>query len=95
VSFVLIYKDHYYADSEHRLPVGRQLQSTQGSPIDHIAFSYENIEPELERMKAAGVTIAQPIAERPEGVKSFFITGPDAVSIEIVEAKPIPDGLWR
>jgi catechol 2,3-dioxygenase-like lactoylglutathione lyase family enzyme len=95
VSFVLIYKDHYYADSEHRLPVGRQLQSTQGSPIDHIAFSYENIEPEFQRMKAAGVTIAQPIAERPEGVKSFFITGPDAVSIEIVEAKPIPDGLWR
>ena len=95
VSFVLIYKDHYYADSEHRLPVGRQLQGTQGSPVDHIAFSYENIAPEFDRMKAAGVTIAQPIADRPEGVKSFFITGPDAVSIEIVEAKPIPDGLWR
>jgi catechol 2,3-dioxygenase-like lactoylglutathione lyase family enzyme len=95
VSFVLIYKDHYYADSEHRLPVGRTLQSTQGSPIDHIAFSYENIAPELDRMKAAGVTIVQPIAERPDGVKSFFIAGPDAVSIEIVEAKPIPDGLWR
>ena len=95
VSFVLIYKDHYYADSEHRLPVGRTLQSTQGSPIDHIAFSYENIAPELDRMKAAGVTIVQPIAERSDGVKSFFITGPDAVSIEIVEAKPIPDGLWR
>jgi len=95
VSFVLIYKDHYYADSEHRLPVGRTLQSTQGSPIDHIAFSYENIAPELDRMKAAGVTIVQPIADRPDGVKSFFIAGPDAVSIEIVEARPIPDGLWR
>jgi catechol 2,3-dioxygenase-like lactoylglutathione lyase family enzyme len=95
VSFVLIYKDDYYADSEPRLPRGRQLQTTEGSPIDHIAFSYERIEPELDRMKAAGVTIAQPIAERPDGVKSFFITGPDAVSIEIVEAKPIPDGLWR
>ena len=95
VSFVLIYKDHYYADSEHRLPVGRQLQTTQGSPVDHVAFSYENIAPEFERMKAAGVNIVQPIADRPEGVKSFFITGPDAVLIEIVEAKPIPDGLWR
>ena len=95
VSFVLIYKDHYYADSEHRLPVGRQLQTTQGSPVDHIAFSYENIAPEFERMKAAGVTIAQPIAERADGVKIFFVTGPDAVSIEFVEAKPIPDGLWR
>jgi catechol 2,3-dioxygenase-like lactoylglutathione lyase family enzyme len=95
VSFVLIYKDHYYADSEHRLPVGRVLQTTQGSPIDHIAFSYENIAPEFERMKAAGVTITEPIAERRDGVKSFFVAGPDAVSIEIVEAKPIPDGLWR
>jgi len=95
VSFVLIYKDHYYADSEHRLPVGRQLQSTQGSPVDHIAFSYENIAPEFERMRAAGVPIVQPIAEGSDGMKSFFIMGPDAVLIEIVEAKPIPDGLWR
>ena len=95
VSFVLIYKDHYYADSEHRLQVGRQLQSTQGSAVDHIAFSYENIAPEFDRMKAAGVPIVQPIADRPDGVRSFFITGPDAVLIEIVQAKPIPDGLWR
>ena len=58
-------------------------------------FAPENIAPELDRMRAAGVTIAQPIAERPDGVKSFFVTGPDNVSIEIVEAKPIPDGLWR
>jgi len=59
------------------------------------SFHMENIAPELDRMKAAGVTIVQPIADRPDGVKSFFIAGPDAVSIEIVEAKPIPDGLWR
>jgi catechol 2,3-dioxygenase-like lactoylglutathione lyase family enzyme len=95
VSFVFIYKDHYYADSEHRLPVGRQLQPTQGSAVDHIAFSYEDIARELTRMRAAGVTIVQPIAEHPDGVKSFFVQGPDNVLIEIVEAKPIPDGLWR
>ncbi|MFN7985340.1 MAG: VOC family protein [Vicinamibacterales bacterium] len=95
VSFVLIYKDHYYADSEHRLPVGRTLQTTKGSAIDHVAFSYENLAPEFERMKASGVTIVDPIAVRPDGVKSFFITGPDAVLLEIVEAAPIPDGLWR
>jgi len=95
VSFVLIYKDDYYADSEHHLPVGRALQSTAGSPFDHIAFSYERIAPEFERMKAAGATILQPIADRPEGVKSFLVEGPDAVVVEIVEAKPIPDGLWQ
>jgi catechol 2,3-dioxygenase-like lactoylglutathione lyase family enzyme len=96
ISFVLIYKDHYYADSEKRLPAGRRLESTQGSPVDHIAFSYENIQREFDRMKAGGVQIVAPIAQRPaDDLKSFFIQGPDNVLLEIVEAKPIPDGLWR
>ena len=30
-----------------------------------------------------------------DDLKSFFVRGPDNVLIEIVEAKPIPDGLWR
>jgi catechol 2,3-dioxygenase-like lactoylglutathione lyase family enzyme len=95
VSFVLIYTHHYYADAERRLPVGRTLQTTTGSPFDHIAFSYENLAPQFERMRAAGATILQPIAERPEGVKSFFVQAPDGVVVEVVEAKPIPDGLWQ
>lgn len=96
ISFVLIYKDHYYADSEKRLTAGRKLESTQGSPVDHIAFSYENIQPAFDRMKAAGLQIAEPIAMRPaDNLNSFFLYGPDNVLIEIVEAKPIPDGLWR
>lgn len=95
VSFVLIYKDHYYADSEQRLPEGRTLQTTAGSPFDHVAFSYERIAPQLERMRAAGAEILQPITDRPEGVRSFLVQGPDGVVVEIVEAKPIPDGLWR
>lgn len=95
VSFVLIYKDDYYADAEPRLTKGRALQTTKGSAIDHIAFSYENIAPEFERMRASGVQIVEPVAVRPDGLKSFFIAGPDAVLLEIVEAPPIPDGLWR
>jgi len=96
VSFVIIYKDHYYADSEKRLPVGRPLESTQGSPVDHIGFSYEDIDPVFARMQQAGVRIVEPIAHRPEqDLRSFFVMGPDNVLIEIVEAEPIPDGLWR
>jgi catechol 2,3-dioxygenase-like lactoylglutathione lyase family enzyme len=96
VSFVLIYKDHYYADSEKRLPAGRRLESTRGSPIDHIAFSYENIQPVFERMRAAGLSIVEPVASRPGvGLKSFFVQGPDNVLIEVVEARPIPAGLWQ
>jgi catechol 2,3-dioxygenase-like lactoylglutathione lyase family enzyme len=96
VSFVMIYKDHYYAESEKRLPVGRVLETTKGSPIDHIAFSYPNIQPVFDRMRAGGVTIVEPIAARPaHDLRSFFIQGPDQVLVEIVEAKPIPDGLWQ
>ncbi len=96
VSFVLIYKDHYYADGEKRLPEGRRLEPTQGSPVDHIGFSYEDIDPVFERMQKAGVSIASPIAHRPEqDLRSFFVLGPDNVLIEIVEAEPVPDGLWR
>ncbi len=96
VSFVLIYKDHYYADTERRLPVGRKFEVTQGSPVDHVAFSYEDIEPVFERMKAAGLRIVEPIGIRQEyDLKSFFVQGPDNVLLEIVEAKPIPEGLWQ
>jgi len=96
ISFLITYKDHYYVDAERRLPVGRLLESSQGSPIDHIAFSYEDIAPVFERMKRDGVEIVSPIAERSDfGFRSFFIQGPDGVLVEIVEAEPIPDGLWK
>ena len=46
-------------------------------------------------MKAAGVEIVEPITFKDEfNMKSFFVMGPDKVVLEIVEAKPIPDGLW-
>jgi catechol 2,3-dioxygenase-like lactoylglutathione lyase family enzyme len=87
---------HHYADSEKRLPVGRRLETTKGSPIDHVAFSFEHIEPVFDRMRAAGLTIVEPIAMRAAaGLKSFFVHGPDNVLVEIVEAKPIPEGLWQ
>ena len=96
VSFVFIYKDHYYADSEPRLTVGRTLESSQGSPVDHVAFSYEDIHPVFDRLQASGVEIIQPITYRPQfGFRSFFINGPDGLLVEIVEAKPIPESLWR
>ena len=74
----------------------QEFQPTQGRAIDHLAFSYRHIEPVFERMQAAGVEIAEPIAVRPDvGHKSFFVVAPDQVLIEIVEAKPIPDSSWE
>jgi catechol 2,3-dioxygenase-like lactoylglutathione lyase family enzyme len=72
-----------------------EIQPTKNRPIDRIGFSYRSLEPVFERMKAAGVTIVEPITERKDlKLKSFIVEGPDKVSIEVVEAKPIPEGTW-
>ena len=77
-------------------PPLKVLEPTRGRPIDHIAFSYRNIEPVYDRMKAAGARIVEPIATREQNrMKSFFVLAPDGVLVEIVEAKPIPEGLWE
>ncbi|HUP24858.1 MAG TPA: M1 family aminopeptidase [Thermoanaerobaculia bacterium] len=78
-----------------REPPLRELLPTRGHVLDHVAFSYRDIEPVLGRMRAAGVEIAAEIAEHPRyGFRSFFVVGPDGVLVEIVEARPIPDGAW-
>ena len=72
------------------------FEPTKGRAIDHIAFSYRDIRPIFERMKRDGVTIVDAIADRPEyNHKSFFVLAPDKVLVEIVEAKPIPEGIWE
>ncbi len=73
----------------------KEIQPTRGRPIDRIAFSYRDVEPVFARMKAAGVEVIEPITDRPEyKMKSFIVQAPDGVSVEIVQAKPIPEGVW-
>lgn len=78
-----------------RDPPLRDIQPTQGRAIDHVAFSYREIDPVYARMKEAGVAIvAEPATCEPFGFRSFLVEGPDRVLIEIVEEKPIPEGIW-
>ena len=73
----------------------RELEPQRGRAIDHFAFSYRDIEPVFERLTLAGVEILEPITYRPElEMRSFFVMGPDKVAVEVVEAKPIPEGVW-
>jgi catechol 2,3-dioxygenase-like lactoylglutathione lyase family enzyme len=72
-----------------------ELKPQTGRAIDHIAFSYPDIGPAFDRMKKNGVEIVAPIKFDPQfGLKSFYIMSPDQVLVEIVEAKPIPEGVW-
>ena len=77
-------------------PIEEPLVASDGRVVDHIAFSYRDIQPVFDRMKKNGVEIVDGIKEREEyGFKSFFVRGPDKVLIEIVEAKTVPEGSWE
>jgi catechol 2,3-dioxygenase-like lactoylglutathione lyase family enzyme len=59
-------------------------------------FSYPELDPVFNRMTRAGVEIVRPIPVDPNhGHRSFFVRGPDRLLVEIVEARPIPEGLWH
>ncbi len=76
-------------------PPLKEIKPTKGRPIDRIAFSYGKLEPEFERMKAAGARIVEPITFREQyKLKSFVVEAPNLVTVEVVEAKPIPEGAW-
>lgn len=80
---------------EAQYPEDIQIRLTDGTAIDHIAFSYPELAPVFDRMSRAGVEIVQPIQVHPEdGHRSFFVRGPAGLLIEVVEARPIPAGLW-
>lgn len=77
-------------------PPLKKLEPTKGRPVDHLAFSYRTIEPVYQDMKRAGVKIAETIKTDPKyHFRSFFVEGPDGVLIEIVEEKPLPEGIWE
>lgn len=72
-----------------------EFEPTKGRAIDHIAFSYRDIEPVYARMKADGVNVIDaPTFRYDANHTSFFVEGPDKVLIEIVESPPIPEGIW-
>ena len=71
------------------------LAPQRGRAIDHFAFSYRDLDAAFARLTAAGVEIAEPISWKGElNLRSFFVAGPDGVTVEIVEERPIPEGLW-
>ena len=74
----------------------KEIKPTDGSAIDHIGFSTENIELLMNKMRSDGLDIVHDIKiDSIHGMKSFFVRGPDSLLIEIVEEKLIPEGIWH
>lgn len=60
------------------------FETTRGRAIDHVAFSVDDLDATLARMKESGVKLL----EEPRavlGVRSAMIEGPDRIAIEIVD----------
>jgi catechol 2,3-dioxygenase-like lactoylglutathione lyase family enzyme len=61
-----------------------QFETSRGRSIDHVAFSVDNLDQTLQRLRTAGVKVLdEPRAIL--GVRSAMIEGPDRIAIEIVE----------
>ena len=79
-----------------RDPPLKNIEPTQGRVIDHIAFSYDDIDPVHARMAAAGARSVSPIeTEAALGLRGFTVLAPDGLLVRIVEAAAIPEGLWQ
>src|SRR5262249_37757140 len=62
--------------------------SPRGRVIDHFAFSVENLDEALARLKKAGVKVLEPPRKILRGtLKSAFIEAPDNVQIELVDGE--------
>jgi catechol 2,3-dioxygenase-like lactoylglutathione lyase family enzyme len=60
------------------------FESTSGHVTDHIAFSVDNLEQTLDRLRKDGVKVTDGPRSAPGG-KYAFIEGPDHIRIELVE----------
>jgi catechol 2,3-dioxygenase-like lactoylglutathione lyase family enzyme len=72
------------------------IQPTDGSGIDHLAFSFRNLDAALKRVMALGIPIEKPVStDVTYGMRSFFVRSPDGVLVELVQAKPLPESAWE
>jgi catechol 2,3-dioxygenase-like lactoylglutathione lyase family enzyme len=75
------YPDHWKGQTE--------IVSTKGRVVDHVGFSFDNLEEALERMRKDGVRVTQEIRSVANGkIKFAFIEGPDKIHIELIEGHP-------
>jgi catechol 2,3-dioxygenase-like lactoylglutathione lyase family enzyme len=72
------------------------VRNTDGSHLDHIAFSFCNLDAAHQRIRASGVEIVRPMSVDPEyGFRHFFVRAPNGVLVELVEAASWPAAAWE
>lgn len=98
---------------DHPLPIQLLFQlstdarPSAGSAIDHIGFSFADLDAKVEALRTAGVTIVRPVTEIPAlgkqavvedpwGTRLVLVEDPEALGIHHVELRaPDPDATLR
>ena len=87
-----------YPNTERYKPLqqGETLRPTDDSTIAHIAFSFRDLKAAYDEMNKGNITVVAPIKINAlHGLPSFFVRAPDGILVEMVEAKPLPEGIWE
>jgi catechol 2,3-dioxygenase-like lactoylglutathione lyase family enzyme len=72
------------------------LRNTEGTQLDHVAFSFRDLPAAYRRIRKKGVETVRPMTKDAEyGFRHFFVRAPNAVLVELVEAQPWPDAAWE
>jgi len=62
------------------------LVSTRGHVVDHIAVSYPDVAPVLDRLRKSGVKVIEELHQFGNtGKRAAMIEGPDSIAIELIE----------
>jgi len=81
--------------SEARTWFPNEFIKTDGTAIDHIAFSFTSLDKAFENIKSLGTEIVQSIEIDEEyGYRHFYVRSPDGLLVEVIEEKPVPEGIW-
>ena len=64
---------------------GGDLKGSEGTAVDHLGFSFEDLDAKMEEFKSAGIEILQEVREVPGKFKFGFIMDPWGTKIEVME----------
>jgi catechol 2,3-dioxygenase-like lactoylglutathione lyase family enzyme len=72
------------------------LRITDNSHLDHIAFSFRDLDAAYRRIEKLGVERVGPMAtDNDYGFRHFFVRAPNGVLVELVEGQSWPQAAWE
>ncbi len=86
VNIIIFPAEYLKKDYPDRWKDKVELESTKGRVVDHIGFSFDNLNEAVEKLRKDGVKITDEIRSLANGkIKFAFAEGPDKIRIELIE----------